>query len=106
MVYIIMTNVFETDEFSQWLERLRDGKARVRIAARIDRLANGNPGDWKPVGNGINEMRIDHGPGYRVYYVQRGEVLIILLCGGDKGSQERDIAKAKDLAKAYKETSI
>ena len=74
----------------------------MRIDARIERLANGNPGDVRPVGNGVSELRIDYGPGYRVYFVQRGKVLIILLCGGDKASQRRDMAKAIGLAEGLK----
>jgi putative addiction module killer protein len=89
----------ETEEFSGWLRALRDSQARARIAARIRRLAFGNPGDVRPVGEGVSELRVHYGPGYRVYFVQRGEVLIILLCGGDKSTQERDIAAAKRLAK-------
>jgi putative addiction module killer protein len=89
----------ETETFSSWLTALRDDQARARIAVRIRRLAFGNPGDVKPVGEGISELRIHHGPGYRVYFVQRGTLLIMLLCGGDKSTQERDIATAKRLAK-------
>jgi putative addiction module killer protein len=89
----------ETETFSSWLTALRDDQARARIAVRIRRLAFGNPGDVKPVGEGISEFRIHHGPGYRVYFVQRGTLLIMLLCGGDKSTQERDIATAKRLAK-------
>jgi putative addiction module killer protein len=89
----------ETEVFSSWLRALRDSQARARIAARVRRLAFGNPGDVRPVGEGISEMRIHHGPGYRVYYIQRGAVLIILLCGGDKSTQDRDVAAAKRLAK-------
>lgn len=80
---------------------LRDPRARARIAKRIDRLARGNPGDVKPVGEGVSEMRIDYGPGYRVYYAQRGKHVVLLLCGGDKASQERDIRRAKALAKEW-----
>jgi putative addiction module killer protein len=89
----------ETEAFSIWLRALRDSQARARIAARVRRLAFGNPGDVRPVGEGVSEMRIHYGPGYRVYYVQRGEVLVVLLCGGDKSTQDRDIAAAKRLAK-------
>jgi putative addiction module killer protein len=78
---------------------LRARKAVARILVRVDRLGLGNAGDVKPVGEGVSEMRIDYGPGYRVYFVQRGEQLIILLCGGDKNSQFADISKAKVLAK-------
>lgn len=77
---------------------LRDHRARARIAARIDRLALGNPGDVEPVGEGVSELRIHHGPGYRVYFVRRGSVLIVLLCGGDKSTQTKDIKIAKALA--------
>jgi putative addiction module killer protein len=77
---------------------LRDDNARVRIGIRIQRLGRGNPGDVKPVGNGVSEMRIDYGPGYRMYFVQRGKTVVILLCGGDKRSQARDIARAIGIA--------
>ena len=79
----------------KWLTGLRDQKAIARIQIRIDRLALGNPGDVRPVGSGISEMRIDYGPGYRVYFSQRGSDLVILLCGGDKTTQTSDIEKAK-----------
>ncbi|MBA1142092.1 type II toxin-antitoxin system RelE/ParE family toxin [Mesorhizobium sp. CCANP35] len=95
--------VFETDTFKRWLEDLRDVQAKARIVRRIDRLAFGNPGDVKPVGEGISEMRIDHGPGYRIYFLQAGMVRVLLLCGGDKGTQSRDIAAAKRLAKEWKD---
>lgn len=94
-----MIEVRQTETFSRWLLKLRDLRARARIQARIDRLELGNPGDVKPVGEGVSEMRIDYGPGYRVYFVQRGSELIILLAGGDKGSQDRDIRSAIALAK-------
>ena len=94
-----MIEIRETETFSFWLRALRDSQARARIAARARRLAFGNPGDVRPVGEGVSEMRIHHGPGYRVYYVQRGAILVILLCGGDKSTQDRDIAAAKRLAK-------
>jgi putative addiction module killer protein len=90
--------VRQTFEFSKWLSRIRDARARARIVARIDRLAHGNAGDVRPVGTGVSEMRIDYGPGYRVYFVQRGPLVVVLLCGGDKASQSRDIAMAKSLA--------
>ena len=82
---------------------LRDHQARARIQVRMRRLSLGNPGDVKPVGEGISEMRIDYGPGYRVYFMRRGPVVVALLCGGDKGSQERDIALAKAIAVQWKE---
>ena len=94
-----MIEIRETEAFSDWLHALRDSQARARIAARVRRLAFGNPGDVKPVGEGVSELRVQYGPGYRLYFVRRGEVLIVLLCGGDKSTQERDIEKAKSLAK-------
>jgi len=90
--------VRQTEFFVRWLTGLRDRRARARIQARIDRLALGNPGDVKPVGGGLSEMRIDYGPGYRVYFVERGTAVVILLAGGDKRRQERDIAVARELA--------
>ena len=87
-----------TREFEGWLERLRDRSARYRIQARIDRLAGGNFGDFKSVGGGVQELRIDHGPGYRLYFIRRGNEIIVSLCGGDKASQERDIERAKKIA--------
>ena len=88
--------------FNDWISGLRDRRAVVRIAARLDRLATGNPGDVEPVGQGVSELRINYGPGYRVYFMQRGPVLVILLCGGDKSTQERDIKQAKALAESWK----
>ena len=93
-----MVEVRQTTIFREWLDGLADQKAASHIARRIVRLQVGLTGDAKPVGGGVSELRVDHGPGYRVYFVQRGRVLIILLCGGDKGSQRRDIARAKTLA--------
>ncbi|MGG6286659.1 type II toxin-antitoxin system RelE/ParE family toxin [Leptolyngbya sp. AN03gr2] len=94
-----MLEVRRTAEFLDWLRALRDVQARARIAKRIDRVAMGNFGDTKPVGEGVSELRFAFGPGYRVYYTRQGDVVVILLCGGDKGSQERDIERAKALAK-------
>jgi putative addiction module killer protein len=96
---MIVIEVRETETFSEWLHKLRDVQVKARIAARVRRLAFGNAGDVRPVGEGISELRIQFGPGYRVYYVQRGAVLILLLCGGDKRTQDRDIETAKQLAK-------
>ena len=93
-----MPSIRTTDVFDHWFARIRDLRARVRVQARIDRLAMGNAGDHKSVGGGVTELRIDYGPGYRVYYTQRGSVLVVLLCGGDKSSQRDDIAQAKALA--------
>ncbi len=91
--------ILQTDIFRDWLNSLRDRKARLRIDDRLKRLASGNLGDTKPVGDGIQELRIWYGPGYRIYYLWRGDVLILLLNGGDKDSQKRDIALAKRLAR-------
>ena len=93
-----MIEVRQTDVFADWLADLRDRNARARITVRIRRLSLGNPGDVGPVGSGVSEMRIDYGPGYRVYFVRRGDAVVILLCGGDKQSQDRDIARAVALA--------
>ncbi|MCJ2057344.1 type II toxin-antitoxin system RelE/ParE family toxin [Methylobacterium sp. J-048] len=93
-----MLTVRRTEVFAGWLKSLRDDRAKARIANRIDRLANGNFGDVKSVGAGVSELRIDYGPGYRVYFVRRGATLLLLLCGGDKSSQSRDIDRAKILA--------
>lgn len=92
-------SIVQTEVFRSWLKRLRDRKARLRIDDRLKRLASGNAGDTKSVGEGVQELRLHFGPGYRIYYIWRDDVLIILLNGGDKGSQARDIAKAKELAK-------
>jgi len=94
-----MIEVRQTELFVKWLLGLRDLRARARIQARIDRLESGNAGDVKPVGEGVSEMKIDYGPGYRVYFVRRGFELVILLAGGDKSSQSKDIRKALDLAR-------
>ncbi|HEY3777549.1 MAG TPA: type II toxin-antitoxin system RelE/ParE family toxin [Rhizomicrobium sp.] len=94
-----MIEVRQTEVFTDWFAGLRDRRARARITARIRRLSLGNPGDAKPVGGGVSEMRIDYGPGYRVYFVRRGEVLFLLLCGGDKQTQGRDITRALELAR-------
>ena len=94
-----MIEVRQTEAFARWLAKLRDDRAQARINARIRRLSVGNPGDVNPVGGGISEMRIDYGPGYRVYFVRRGETVAILLAGGDKGTQDKDIAAARALAR-------
>jgi putative addiction module killer protein len=93
-----MIEVRKTATFSDWMAGLRDHRARAKIAARIDRLAVRNPGDVAPVGEGISELRIHYGPGYRVYFVSRRKTLIVLLCGGDKSTQTKDIKTAKLLA--------
>lgn len=94
-----MIRISQTKTYLNWFESLRDRSAKARIDIRIRRLSMGNPGDVKPVGQGVSELRIDHGPGYRVYFIQRGETLIVLLAGGDKGTQARDIKTALDLAR-------
>jgi len=94
-----VVEVRQTQIFSDWFARLRDRQARTRIIARIRRLSLGNPGDVKPVGAGVTEMRIDYGPGYRVYFIRRGSALVILLAGGDKRTQARDIATAHEIAR-------
>jgi putative addiction module killer protein len=94
--------VRRTEEFSDWLRRLRDPRARAKALKRLERLADGNPGDVRPAGGGISEMRIDYGPGYRLYYVQLGDTAVVLW-GGDKDTQDRDIAKANELLSEYKE---
>ncbi|NTA59855.1 type II toxin-antitoxin system RelE/ParE family toxin [Agrobacterium tumefaciens] len=94
-----MIEVRQTATFSDWLNKLRDRNAVARIAVRIRRLELGNPGDIKSVGEGVSEMRIDYGPGYRLYLAYAGRTLVILLCGGDKATQSRDIAQAKQMAK-------
>ena len=98
-----MYTVRRTATFIDWLNGLKDRRAAARIAARILRLEDGNLGDVKPVGEGVSEMRIDYGPGYRIYFIQPERTVILLLCGGDKGTQTRDIARAKRRAKEYKE---
>jgi putative addiction module killer protein len=96
-----MVTVIQSSLFKTWLDELKDERARARIVARLLRLEKGNPGDVKPVGEGISEMRIDYGPGCRVYIWKQALVTVIVLCGGDKRTQARDIAKAKLIVKAY-----
>lgn len=93
-----MIEVRQTERFSEWLDRLKDANAVARITVRIRRIEMGNPGDSKSVGRSVREMRIDYGPGYRIYYVQRGAKIVILLCGGDKRTQRQDIEQAHELA--------
>jgi putative addiction module killer protein len=97
-----MLDVLKSATFETWFQRLRDRQAQARINARIRRLSLGNPGDVKPVGSGVSEMRIDYGPGYRIYYRQRGNILILLLCGGDKRTQDSDIKQAIAISKDWK----
>jgi len=90
--------------FDHWLRRLKDSRAKARILVRIDRLRLGNEGDWKSVGDGVRELRVPEGPGYRVYYARDGSELVLLLCGGDKSSQDGDIGKAKKYWRDYCES--
>ena len=94
-----MIEIRQTDVYAQWLDKLRDRQAKARIAIRIRRLSLGNPGDVRPVGGGVSELRIDYGPGYRVYFLKQGAALVVLLAGGDKSSRADDIRKARNLAR-------
>lgn len=100
-----MYEIIKTDEFDGWLRGLRDIRARAKIQARLKQVSLGNLGDTKPItgAKGISELRIDYGPGYRLYYLKQGPIIIVLLCGGDKSSQKRDIEKAKSIAPQWKE---
>ena len=95
----VVVEIRQTEVYARWFRRHRDRQARVRIDSRIRRMSLGNFGDVRPVGEGVSEIRIDYGPGYRVYYTQRGQALVVLLAGGDKDSQERDIQRALELAR-------
>ncbi|OAI18208.1 addiction module antitoxin RelB [Methylomonas lenta] len=94
-----MVDIKKTDVYARWLDDLRDIRARARVLARVERLAAGNPGDVKSVGEGVSEMRIDYGPGYRVYFTRRGNEIVILLAGGDKSTQDADIKTAQGLSR-------
>ncbi len=96
-----MVEIIKSDTFDRWLRKLQDPQAKARIEMRIRRLGLGNAGDVKPIGDGLSEMRIDYGPGYRVYYLQKGVILVILLCGGDKRTQKKDIENAKRIAEDW-----
>jgi len=98
-----MIELKQTEIYQKWQERLRDKRARTIIATRLMRLAEGLPGDVEPVGEGVSELRIHYGPGYRVYFQRRGNLLVVLLCGGNKSTQVRDIAAAKKLAMEWSE---
>ena len=95
-----MVEVVKSATFDRWLRRLKDRRAVARVLVRVDRLAAGNAGDAKPVGHGVSELRIDYGPGYRVYFTRHGDAWVVLLCGGDKASQRADIKAALALANA------
>lgn len=97
-----MVEIIKSATFDRWLKKLRDPQAKARIEMRVRRLGLGNAGDVQPIGKGLSEMRVDYGPGYRVYYMQQNSVVIVLLCGGDKRSQKKDITKAKELAGEWK----
>ena len=101
-VYTHPMKILRSSVYRKWYNKLADSQAKYRISLRVKRLAEGNPGDVKPVGEGVLEMRIDYGPGYRVYYKDAGEAIVILLCGGDKSTQTEDINRAKEIAAAYK----
>lgn len=101
-----MIKIIRSSVFSHWLASLKDRRAQTRILVRIDRIADGGFGDVKPVGEGVSEARIHYGPGYRVYFTQEGDHLVLLLCGGDKGSQGRDIKQAKQIASKWKEKKL
>ena len=94
-----MIEIRKTDTYARWLDGLRDIRARARVLARVERLAAGNPGDVKAVGEGVSELRIDYGPGYRIYFTMRGHTVIILLAGGDKSTQASDIKRALRIAR-------
>ncbi|WJH38769.1 type II toxin-antitoxin system RelE/ParE family toxin (plasmid) [Aliirhizobium terrae] len=98
-----MFTIRRTRDYADWIKTLKDFRAQARIADRIDRLAAGNPGDVKPVGEGVSELRINYGPGYRVYFVRDGSIVYVLLCAGDKSTQDKDIRLAKKLAQQLKE---
>ena len=95
----IMIKIRKTEVYAKWLDNLKDIRGRARILVRIERLVSGNPGDVKPVGEGVSELRIDYGPGYRVYYIKHGQEVVILLAGGDKSNPTRDIKTALNLAR-------
>lgn len=99
---VTMFAIIKSAEFDAWLRGLKDRRAMMRIQARLDRVALGNLGDVEPVGEGVSELRIHYGPGYRLYFLQQGTVLVVMLCGGDKSSQQRDIKCAKRLAQAWR----
>jgi len=98
-----VVELIKSETFDRWLKDLRDIRAAARIQVRLDRMATGNPGDVKSVGDGISEMRIDYGPGYRVYFMRRGSLTVVLLCGGGKSTQDKDIAQAKAIAAKWKD---
>lgn len=98
-----MFDIIRSAAFTEWLNKLKDRHARMRVLARLDRAAMGNLGDVQPVGNGVSEMRIHYGPGYRLYYMQRGRQILVMLCAGDKSTQSKDIENAKAIATTWQE---
>lgn len=94
-----MVEIRQTEEFARWFKRLRDARAKTQIVRRIERFESGNPGDVAPIAEGVYEMRIHYGPGYRLYFTQQGNIWVLLLCGGDKSSQDRDIKQALQMAR-------
>jgi putative addiction module killer protein len=100
-----MFTVLQTQDFQDWLDALKDRRAQLRIAARLRLAEAGSLGDWKPVAGSISEMRIDFGPGYRLYFTRRGNIVVVLLCGGDKSSQKRDISRAQRIARELESES-
>jgi putative addiction module killer protein len=103
MRYIDDVRIKQTDEYREWLGRLKDRLGRARVLMRVDRLIHGNPGQHRNLSDGVSELKIDVGPGYRVYYAKRGELLLLLLIGGDKSTQQADIAKAIELNRNFQE---
>ncbi|MCY3952445.1 MAG: type II toxin-antitoxin system RelE/ParE family toxin [bacterium] len=101
-----MPEVRQTEVYARWFRRLRDRQARAQIDVRVRRLSLGNPGDTRPVGGGVSELRVDYGPGHRVYFCRRGRSLIVLLAGGDNDSQGRDIRRARELANDLQEDTL
>ncbi|KLP40820.1 type II toxin-antitoxin system RelE/ParE family toxin [Enterobacter ludwigii] len=100
-----MNKIIRSETFSAWLESLKDSQARSRIMMRIDRMSEGNFGDAEPIGDGLSEARIHYGPGYRVYFMRQGDQIVVLLCGGDKSTQKKDIKQAKRIAQDWKESN-
>jgi putative addiction module killer protein len=104
MVYsCYVVEVVQSATFAKWLSKLGDRRARARVQVRIDRLALGHPGDVKSLGDGVSELRIDYGPGYRLYFARRGPIIIVLLCGGTKSTQQSDIRRAIEIAKNWRD---
>ncbi len=104
--WFVVLEVRQTEVYARWFRGLRDRQARAQIDVRVRRLSLGNPGDARPLGGGVSELRIDYGPGYRVYFCRRGRHLVVLLAGGDKDSQSRDVRRARGLADDLKEESL